>query len=80
MGSETSKPKGMPSEKEDEDSPEDITGRIGKGSLSPHRRRRPLPTQSRKGLSLAELNARRKIDLSKYQDKAEDHEVDHDGE
>jgi hypothetical protein len=69
-----------PSEQEDEDSPDDITGRIGKGSLSPHRRRRPLPTRSRKGLSLAELNARRKIDLSKYQDKAKDFEVDHDEE
>ena len=57
------------------------TGRIGKGSLSPHRRRR-FSIRPRKGLTLSALNARRKIDLSKYQDKAKtkDLEVDHDGE
>ena len=67
-------------EDEENEISEDITGRIGKGLLSPHRRRRPMPARSRKGVSLAELNARRKIHLSKYQDKAKDHEVDLDGE
>ena len=54
------------------------TGRIGKGPLSPHRRRRPIPTQSRKGLTLAALNARRKVDLLKYlpQAKAQKDEAD----
>ena len=41
------------------------SGRIGKESLSPHRRRR-FSIRPRKGLSLAELNARRKVDLLKY--------------
>ncbi|MBW8618655.1 MAG: recombinase RecT [Hyphomicrobiales bacterium] len=41
------------------------TGRIGKETLSPHRRRR-FSIRPRKGLSLAELNARRKLDLVKY--------------
>jgi hypothetical protein len=45
--------------------PENTTGRIGKGPLSPHRKRR-FSIRPRKGLSLAELNARRKVDLLKY--------------
>lgn len=44
---------------------ENATGRIGKEPLSPHRRRR-FSIRPRKGLSLAELNARRKVDLLKY--------------
>ena len=44
---------------------ESDTGRIGKEPLSPHRRRR-FSIRPRKGLSLAELNARRKVDLLKY--------------
>ncbi len=41
------------------------TSRIGKETLSPHRRRR-FSIRPRKGLSLAELNGRRKLDLLKY--------------
>jgi hypothetical protein len=44
---------------------ENTTGRIGKEPLSPHRRRR-FSIRPRKGLSLAELNARRKLDLLNY--------------
>jgi RecT family len=55
-----------PSEEGDERPSEDISGRIGKGSLSPHRTRRRLSIRPRKGLTLAELNARRKVDLLKY--------------
>jgi RecT family len=44
---------------------ENVTGRIGKEPLNPHRRRR-FSIRPRKGLSLAELNARRKVDLLKY--------------
>ena len=44
---------------------ENATGRIGKEALSPHHRRR-FSIRRRKGLSLAELNARRKIDLMRY--------------
>jgi hypothetical protein len=53
------------SETSEESSTENATGRIGKESLSPHRRRR-FSIRPRKGLSLAELNARRKVDLLKY--------------
>jgi hypothetical protein len=45
---------------------ENNTGRIGKDTLSPHRNRRHFSTNPRKGLSLAELNARRKVDLMRY--------------
>jgi hypothetical protein len=45
--------------------PQNTTGRIGKESLSPHRRRR-FSIRPRRGISLAALNARRKIDLLKY--------------
>ncbi|MEI6572486.1 MAG: recombinase RecT [Alphaproteobacteria bacterium] len=55
-----------PLENEDEDSSEEITGRTAKESLSPHRTRRRFSIRPRKGLTLAELNARRKIDLLKY--------------
>ena len=67
-----------PLEEGDDDLSEDITGRIGKGSLSPHRTRRRLSIRPRKGLTLAELNARRKIDLLKYfpQAKAQKDEAD----
>ena len=58
------------SEEGDDDLSEDITGRIGKGSLSPHRTRRRFSIRPRKGLTLAELNARRKIDLLKYLPRA----------
>ena len=44
---------------------ENATGRIGKEPLIPQRRRR-FSVRPRKGLSLAELNARRKLDLLKY--------------
>ena len=66
------------SEEGDDDLPEDITGRLGKGSLSPHRTRRRFSIRPRKGLTLAELNARRKIDLLKYlpQAKAQKDEAD----
>jgi hypothetical protein len=53
------------SEASEESSTENATGRLGKESLSPHRRRR-FSIRPRKGLSLAELNARRKLDLLKY--------------
>jgi len=67
-----------PSEDGDDDLPEDINGRIGKGSLSPHRARRRFSIRPRKGLTLAELNARRKVDLLKYlpQAKAQKDEAD----
>ena len=67
-----------PLENEDDDLPEDITGRIGKGSLSPHRARRRFSIRPRKGLTLAELNARRKVDLLKNspQAKAQKDEAD----
>jgi hypothetical protein len=55
-----------PSEEGDKRTSEDNTGRIGKGSLSPHRSRRRFSIRPRKGLTLAELNARRKVDLLKY--------------
>jgi hypothetical protein len=55
-----------PSEEGDKRPSEDNTGRIGKGSLSPHRSRRRFSIRPRKGLTLAELNARRKVDLLKY--------------
>jgi RecT family len=69
--SEIDKSKNEPSELEEEleeceaESLENAIDRIGKESLSPHRRRRSS-IRPRKGLSLAELNARRKIDLLKY--------------
>jgi hypothetical protein len=44
---------------------ENATGRIGKEALSSHRRRR-ITKRTRRGLTLAELNARRKVDLLKY--------------
>jgi hypothetical protein len=53
------------SEASEDSSTENATGRIGKESLSPHRRRR-FSIRPRKGMSLAELNARRKVDLLKY--------------
>jgi hypothetical protein len=59
-----------PSEEGDDDLSEGITGRIGKGSLSPHRSRRRFSIRPRKALTLAELNARRKIDLLKYLPRA----------
>ena len=67
-----------PSEEGDDDLSEGITGRIGKGSLSPHRLRRRFSIRPRKGLTLAELNARRKVDLLKYfpQAKAQKDEAD----
>lgn len=67
-----------PSEEGDDDLSEDITGRIGKGSLSPHRTRRRFSIRPRKGLTLAELNARRKVDPLKYfpQAKAQKDEAD----
>jgi RecT family len=67
-----------PSENEDEDLSEDIIGQIGTGSLSPHRTRRRFSIRPRKGLTLAELNARRKVDLLKYspQAKAQKDEAD----
>jgi hypothetical protein len=67
-----------PSKEGDDDLSEDITGRIGKGSLSPHRTRRRFSIRPRKGLTLAELNARRKVDLLKYlpQAKAQKDEAD----
>ena len=43
---------------------ENASGRIGKEPLSPYRRR--FSVRPKRGLSLAELNARRKIDLLKY--------------
>jgi hypothetical protein len=55
-----------PSEEGDDDLSQGLSGRIGKGSLSPHRTRRRFSIRPRKGLTLAELNARRKIDLLKY--------------
>jgi hypothetical protein len=55
-----------PSEEGDDDLSEGNTGRIGKGSLSPHRLRRRFAIRPRKGLTLTELNARRKVDLLKY--------------
>jgi hypothetical protein len=66
------------SDEDDDDLTEDITGRIGKGSLSPHRTRRRFSIRPRKGLTLAELNARRKVDLLKYlpQAKAQKDEAD----
>jgi hypothetical protein len=67
-----------PSEEGDDDLSEDIAGRIGKGRLSPHRARRRFSIRPRKGLTLAELNARRKVDLLKYlpQAKAQKDEAD----
>ena len=59
-----------PSEEGDERPSEDINGRIGKGSLSPHRSRRRFSIRPRKGLTLAELNARRKVDLLRYLPRA----------
>ena len=56
---------------------ENATGRIGKESLSPHRRRR-FSIRPRKGLSLAELNARRKVDFLKYLPRASTNEEDSD--
>jgi len=70
-GSEIDKSKNEPSELEEEleecedESLENATGRIGKETLSPHRRRR-FSIRPRKGLSLAELNARRNVDFLKY--------------
>jgi hypothetical protein len=70
-GSEIDKSKNEQSELEEEleecqdELLENVTGRIGKEPLSPHRRRR-FSIRPRKGLSLAELNARRKLDLVKY--------------
>jgi hypothetical protein len=70
-GSEIDKSKNEPSELEEEleecedESLENATGRIGKEALSPHRRRR-FSIRPRKGLSLAELNARRNVDFLKY--------------
>jgi hypothetical protein len=58
------------SEEGDDYLTEGITGRIGKGSLSPLRTRRRFSIRPRKGLTPAELNARRKIDLLKYLPKA----------
>ena len=55
---------------EEDDRSEEITGRIGKGSLSPHRTRRRFSIRPRKGLTLAELNARRKVDLLRYLPRA----------
>ena len=69
--SEIDKSKNEPSELEEEleecedESLENATGRIGKETLSTHRRRR-FSIRPRKGLSLAELNARRKVDFLKY--------------
>ena len=67
-----------PLEEGDDDLSEDINGRIGKGSLSPHRARRRFSIRPRKGLTLAKLNARRKVDLLKYlpQAKAQKDEAD----
>ena len=62
-----------PSEEGDEHPSESITGRIGKESLSPHRSRRRFSIRPRKGLTLAELNARRKVDLLKYLPQAKAH-------
>jgi hypothetical protein len=56
---------------------ENTTGRIGNESLSPHRRRR-FSIRPRKGLSLAELNARRKLDLLKYLPRSSTNEEDSD--
>jgi len=70
-GSEIDTSKGGLGEVEDkleeceDELPENTTGQIGKGPLSPHRKRR-FSIRPRKGLSLAELNARRKLDLLKY--------------
>ena len=70
-GSEIDKSKNGQSELEEEldecedESLENATGRIGKETLSTHRRRR-FSIRPRKGLSLAELNARRKVDFLKY--------------
>jgi hypothetical protein len=70
-GSEIEKSKDGPSELEEEleecqdELLENATGRIRKETLSPHRRRR-FSVHPRKGLSLAELNARRKVDFLKY--------------
>ena len=58
------------SDDEDVGPTEEMTGRIGKGSLSPHRRRR-FSIRPRKGFTLAELNARRKVDLLKYLPRAD---------
>jgi len=48
------------------DTVDEPSDRIGKEPLSPHRNRRRFSTRPRKGLTLAELNARRKVDLLKY--------------
>ncbi|NDA81426.1 MAG: hypothetical protein EBX92_10015 [Actinobacteria bacterium] len=61
----------------EDSSTEDATGRIGKESLIPHRRRR-FSIRPRKGLSLAELNARRKVDLLKYLTRSSTNEEDSD--
>jgi hypothetical protein len=66
------------SEEGDDDLYEGATGRIGKGSLSPHRTRRRFSTRPRKGLTLAALNARRKIDLLKYLPRADTHKEEGD--
>jgi hypothetical protein len=67
-----------PSEEGEDDLSEGLSGRIGKESLSPHRARRRFSIRPRKGLTLAELNARRKVDLLKYlpQAKAQKDEAD----
>jgi hypothetical protein len=75
------RPKKYESEDEADDQLEDsqsnmltnAIGRIGKESLSPHRRRRFF-IRPRKGLSLAELNARRKLDLLKYMPRSSTNE------
>jgi hypothetical protein len=59
-----------PSEEGDQHPSEGISGRIGKESLSHHGSRRRFSIRPRKGLTLAELNARRKIDLLKYLPRA----------
>jgi hypothetical protein len=58
------------SDDEDLGPTEEMTGHIGKGLLCPHRRRR-FSIRPRKGLTLAELNARRKVDLLKYLPRAD---------
>ena len=65
-----------PSGYKDEGPSEETTGRIGKGSLSPHRVRRRFSIHPRKGLTLAELNVRRKIDFLKYLPQAKKDEAD----
>ncbi|MBW8617176.1 MAG: recombinase RecT [Hyphomicrobiales bacterium] len=56
---------------------ENATVRIGKEPFSPHSRRR-FSIRPRKGLSLAELNARRKLDLLKYLPRSSTNKEDSD--